>query len=121
MPTTNELLAEFDDPPFTEREFHIERAELERRFLIEYGVEASEIDRAIKSGVVEDHTELAGRWLSLRAMKKYIDFERPPKPRRKVSPQSTSRDSGSFYFRALLDRVRRRLYCWRWMRSTRSW
>jgi len=80
MPTINELLAEFDDPPFTERDYLRERAELQQRFLMTYGtVSADDIDARIRSGEITDGSDMVERWLSLREAERHLDLDRPPK------------------------------------------
>jgi len=109
MPTINDLLAMDDTPPFSERDFYRERAKLNDAFLMDYGiVTADAIDAFIRSGDINDASDLVERWLSLRAAERYLDLERPPKhysSRATSAEQPTSRDSGSSYFRGLVVRV----------------
>lgn len=120
MPTLNELLAEDDAPPFTERDYHRERAELQEQFLMTYGVvSADDINRRIRSGEIDDGNDLVERWLSLQDAERHLDLE-PPKRNHAGAEHPTGRDSGLFYFRSLLSLRAARLYCAWWMRSMRS-
>lgn len=76
--TINELLEEFNDPPFTAEDYKRELAEVNAGFLAA-GVQLEDIEPLIRNhdyihdgGTIDT---LAERWISLMAFKPYIDEE----------------------------------------------
>lgn len=72
--TINELLEEFNDPPFTAEDFARERMELIAEFRLKYALNNDEqINEAIRTYRLPCCNDLVERWISLMAFKPYID------------------------------------------------
>lgn len=112
----DDLLEEFGTKPFTLADFRREKALLERRFLMTYGIHAVDIDDVVRRGDLHT-TELVEQWVSLHALAPYVGArERPPRPPVvKAHEAHASRESGSFCFRRFVQAMRRYLYWGRWM------
>ena len=80
MPTINGLLREFDDPPFTERDFVRGQAALQQRFLLTYGIhDVGTINAAIHAGAISDGSALGDQWIALQQLRRYLKIDRPPR------------------------------------------
>lgn len=104
----DDLLEEFGTEPFTLAAFRRERALLERRFLMTYGLHAVDIDGVVRRGELHN-TELVAQWVALHALAPYVDARDRP-PRAANAEAHASRESGSFYFRRFTHVVQRCLY-----------
>lgn len=76
MKTINELLEEFNDPPFTAEDFARERLVLIAEFRLKYALNnEDQINEAIRTYRLPCVNDLVERWISLMAFKPYIDEE----------------------------------------------
>jgi hypothetical protein len=98
----DDLLEEFKTEPFTLADFRRERALLERRFLMTYGIHAVDIDDLVRRGELHN-TELVEQWVALHALAPYVNArDRPPRPPPMQAHEEAhaSRESGFFIFGA---------------------
>jgi hypothetical protein len=94
----DDLLEEFGSEPFTLADFRRERAQLERRFLMTYGIHAVDIDDVVRRGDLHS-TELVEQWVALHALAPYVGArDRPPRPPIEAPETHAGRESGLFVF-----------------------
>ena len=82
MPSADidDLLQAFGTVSFSPAEFRRERALLERRFLMTYGIHAADIAENIRSGQL-GHTELVELWIDLHDFAPLEEIRKCPPPR----------------------------------------
>lgn len=73
--TINELLEEFNDPPFTYQDYLKEKAEVEKVICEKYNLKPEEIEQAMREHRIPHDcaNDLVDRWVSNEAIRPYVE------------------------------------------------
>lgn len=75
--TIEELLEEFDDPPYTKEDYLKEKAEIEKALFDKYNLKPDEIEAAMREHKIPHDcaNDLVDRWVSNECFSKYFGGE----------------------------------------------